>query len=353
LHVEPLVDKREWEDFLQFSADGTFYHSLKWKDVVEKSFHDSPTYLTIRNSNGIVGICPGFIQASKHTKIYSSMPYSDYGGPVIVRDSLEQASHLLREYLQRFCSTLGVAYLSINFVHDNETFFGSPKGYVDTSQGTVEIDLGATSSDFLWSSLFSSNRRRKIMRHERRYTIEQARTKSDLRDFYSVYCQNLKYIGGHPYPYEFLENMWTLLYPQNLRIWLVGKEEPVGGKLVLKDSKGSYSLLLGIDRAAAGTPSIYELLVWKEIQAAEEDGCRYVSLGGTPSDPRDPYHLRKVSFGGSFNQQKVVRYPCSYVGHVLLAARATAAASWRTIGRFLPLHMKNRLRYSVGRHLGA
>ena len=61
MYVEELKDKREWETFLKASSEGTFFHSLKWKEVIEKSFDYSPLYLTVRDPDGrIVGICPGF-----------------------------------------------------------------------------------------------------------------------------------------------------------------------------------------------------------------------------------------------------------------------------------------------------
>jgi len=356
LLVEELKDKGGWEDFLRASHDGTFYHSLQWKEVVEKSFHDSPLYLTISDANRIVGICPGFIQSSMRTKIYLSMPYSDCGGPVIAKHCLEQASLSLRDYLRRRCSSLNVAYLSVNFIDGSETFLGPASGYVDTSQGTVEIDLEAKSSRFIWDNVFSKPKRRNMRRVEREgYRTRQARTESDLQEFYSLYCDNMKYIGARAYPYEFLKNMWTLLYPQNLRIWLLAKEEAIGGILVLKDTRKTYSFLVGINRKQAlirSFRSVVPYLCWKEIVTAEEEGHKCVSLGATSSDATDPYYVQKTSLGGSFIQQRIVRYPCSHVGRFLLQTRATAAASWRTVRRFIPHRLKNRLKDSVGRRFG-
>ena len=120
MHVEELKNKREWETFLQDSTDGTFYHSLKWKEVIQKSFHHSALYLTIKDTNGtIVGICPGFIMSSLHMKTYYSTPCSDYGGPVIAGHYVEQASFSLRSFLQRFCSDKDITYAKICFMTTN------------------------------------------------------------------------------------------------------------------------------------------------------------------------------------------------------------------------------------------
>jgi len=262
---------------------------------------------------------------------------------VIASHCIEQGSVALQHFLHRFCASIGVAYLRIRFMNDGlERSFGGPLGYVGKSLGNVEIDLHATPSHFIWNSLFSQNRRRKIRRFEREgYDTRQARTKSDLVDFYTLYCDDMKYIGVRPYPYRFLENMWALLYPLNLRIWLVAKGETIGGILILKDGQRAYWLLSGIDRRQAhvGHP-VANYLLWKEIQTAEEEGYRHVSLGGTSSDPKDPHHLQKISFGGSFSHQNIVYYPCSFGGRVLLNARTEAVRRWKTIRELLPIRFK-------------
>jgi hypothetical protein len=345
-----LKDKREWEDFLHSCPDGTFYHSLQWREVLERSFHDLPVYLTVRDASGIVGICPGFILRSMHTKIYSSIPHSDYGGPVIVTRCMQDASLSLRHFLQQFCVSKGVAYLKINFMNEElERSCGWSLGYGSKSVGAVEIDLDATPSHFIWNSIFSKNRRSKIKRFERDgYHAHQAETKSDLRDFYGLYCENMKYIGARPYPYDSLENMWTLLHPLNLRIWLVAREEAIGGILVIKDTRRTYWLLAGIDRRQAYSRyPVVNYLLWKEIETAEEEGYRLVSLGTTPSDPNDAYYLQKTSFGGSFHQQKLVYYPCNSTARVFLQAKAKALSGWMAVRGFLPVRFKRFLERQV------
>lgn len=125
MRIEEMSSKREWETFVCSSDAGTFYHSLKWKEVIQKSFPFSALYLTIKDANGtLVGICPGFIQSSLHAKIYHSIPYSDYGGPVIARHCVKQAPLSLLSFLQSSCSDKDVAYAKFCFMDDElERFF--------------------------------------------------------------------------------------------------------------------------------------------------------------------------------------------------------------------------------------
>jgi hypothetical protein len=344
MHVEKLGNEREWETFLKASPEGTFYHSLKWKEIIEKSFPYSALYLAVKDSHGtIVGICPGFILNSMHMKIYYSTPYSDYGGPVITGHCIKQASLSLLSFLQMFCLNNNIAYAKICFTDTKlDQPFKFPFNYVDMNKGTVEIDLMATPSDFILNKVFSKKRRKKIRRLERNgFEAREARTKSDLRDFYNLYHKNMKYIGASTYPYKFIENMWCALHPANLRIWLLEKERRIAGILVFKYGEKTYWAYVGIDRKHARHYSVIPYLLWKEIKTAEEEGYRYVSLGGTPSDSQHPYYLQKTSFGGLFNQQQVIWYPFSFTGRILLRSRAKTISAWKVVRNFLPIDFKS------------
>ena len=58
MFVRELENTREWEDFLKVTPGGTFYHSIKWKNVIERSFSHPTVYLVVKDENGrLVGIC--------------------------------------------------------------------------------------------------------------------------------------------------------------------------------------------------------------------------------------------------------------------------------------------------------
>jgi hypothetical protein len=347
MFVEELKNNSEWESFLQASPDGTFYHSLKWKEVIQRTFPHSALYLSIKDENSkTVGICPGFITDLLHMKVYHSTPYSDYGGPLIKKLFIEQASLSLRIFLQRICPERGIAYAKICFMDDRSIrFFKSPLSSEDKSSGVMEIDLKATPSDFIWNKIYSKQLRYNVRRFERDgFQAQEAHTKSDLRDFYDLYYENMKYIGASLYPYELMENMWEMLYPDNLRIWLVGREERIGGIAVFKYGQKTYWVYVGINRNRDYSRySVVPYLLWKETEKAEEEGYRYVSLGATSSDSRNPKHLQKMSLGGSFHQQKVLWHPFSFTGRILLQTRANIISFWKNTRSSLPHDLKRFL----------
>ena len=89
--VKEMSSENEWTAYLESTPAKTFYHSLKWKEVIEKSFRYTPLYMTARNANGlIVGVCPGFVSKSQHIGGYCSMPHSECGGPLVAEDYAKQ-----------------------------------------------------------------------------------------------------------------------------------------------------------------------------------------------------------------------------------------------------------------------
>lgn len=339
---------REWDDFLQSSFEGTFYHTLEWKEVIERSFPHTPFYLTIRDEGkGIVGVCPAFLLNKLQMIICDSTPYSDYGGPVIAQHCIDEASRCLLSFLQSAGRDRGIAYAKMRLI-DEKTVqcFQSPHAFLDATTGVMELSLKNTSSDLIWTMLSKNVRKRFKAIEGKGFRATEARTRSDLRQFYDLYFRNMKHIGVSPFPFRFVQNMWDLLHPENLRIWFLENHKRVAGTLFLKDKRASYAYLTGLDRGQ-GFHEAINYLRWAEIRKSEEDRCAYVSFGSTPSDPTNPYHVQKTRIGGSFRRQNMVWHPLSSTGRLLIRARPPAVATWRGVRRFLPLY----LRGSVERRL--
>ena len=356
MHVEELKNEKEWETFLQASPKGTFFHSLKWKEVIEKSFSYPAIYLVVRDTNGaVVGVCPGFVLKSGPLKMYVSMPHSDYGGPVIDKNCIQKASLSLRSFIKGFCSDRGIAYAKIRFTGDQlGRFFQSPLGYVDTSTGTMEIDLKVTPSDFIWDKIFKKKQRKKFRHYEREgLHIRKATTKSDLIEFYNLYHCNMKHIHARAHPYSFFENMWNQLFPENFLVLLVEEKKVIGGSASFKYGQKIYETYAAINRHWSNIRrySVQPYVSWKLIKWAEENGFRYLSLGGTPSDPVEEYHSQKIDVGGSFVQQERISIPFSYNAQFFLFGLKQVTSMWRTIGSYLPASFKNLMRVYAGEFL--
>lgn len=348
MFVEILKDDGEWTTFLKTIPNASFYHTLKWRDIIQRTFNYTPLYLTIRDESGkVVGVCPGFIKSSMHFKIYDSIAYSDYGGPIIRDHFGRQGMLLLRNFLQRFCSSAGIEYAKFCFLEESglSKFCRLPSAYVERTRGVMEIDLKTTSSDFLWNEFYSGRDRKRLRHFERAgFQIQEAQTKSDLLEFYNLYVQDMKDIGGSPDPYRLIENMWHAFYPSNLRLWILRNDRIVGAELFLLTEGGSYARYSAVDREQAGshfTPFNY--IGWIEIKRACQEGKRCVSFGSTSSDPSHPHHVQKERVGASFHMQDMIWCPFTSMGCSLLRARGKAVPIWKATRSFFPAILKSFL----------
>jgi FemAB-related protein (PEP-CTERM system-associated) len=100
-------DKENWESYVLNHQQGTFFHLIGWKSVIEKTFRHKAFYLiaekgeeisdrkgNAENKRKIIGILPLFlIKSFIFCKSLVSIPFAAYGG--ILADSHEIARKLL------------------------------------------------------------------------------------------------------------------------------------------------------------------------------------------------------------------------------------------------------------------
>lgn len=340
--VEPMSDEDEWENFVATAPNGSFFHTLKWKKVLENSFPYESLYLVIRDSNGkLIGVCPFFITKKLWPfKVLDSLPNSDMGGPLIKEEYKKEAANALKDYLKELSSAKGITYAKMR-LSDPELceYLKTKTSKVDTSSGTMMLDLEEKPMDFIWNEVFTSKGRQRmfIRRFERDgFQIREAGNEADLNKFYTLYYNNITYIGGLPYPFSFFKNIWDLLYPDSFNIISAEKEEKSIGALgffIYKEKKTIYMTYLGLDREVNGRYRTSFYLIWEAIRFAQKNKIRYVSFGPTTSDHSSEYYLRKSKLGAEFNQDYFLYIPFN---RKLFLLRENAIKVGRKIKNRLP-----------------
>jgi hypothetical protein len=346
MHAEELKNDQEWEDFVQTIPEATFYHTIKWKRIIEKSFRVPPAYLIIRDRGKIVGVCPGFVTALWGLKIYSSLPKSDYGGPLFNSTYSVKATRFLRNFLKGYCSEKDISYVKLCFLGNMpEQFSEEPFTRIDRGKGIAEIDLKETPSEFIWKKVLSKKDRNKIRRFEKDgFRFEGIKSKSGLKEFYSLYHSNMMYIRASAYPYRFFENLWGMLPTEEFRVWLVTGERSLGGIGCFVYHQRLYVTYAAINRELnLSKYALVPYMLWNLIRWSEEHGVRYSSIGSTPSDPTHPYHHQKLGFGAKFLQQETALIPFSYNAKAFLIVRGRAISAWKAVRDLLPRNFKTSL----------
>lgn len=351
IFIEELTDAQEWTGFLKDNPEATFYHTIKWKNVIEKTFPYRAIYLTVKNENRrIIGILPAFIWKSGGMRILDSLIFSDYGGPIIEKNYIKEASFFLLKYLKNFGLKENISCAKICFSNDEYNQSFEPHSiFVDDHRGVMEIDLRDRPPDLVWTKMLGQKDRKKIKRFERDgFIIREAQNKSDLTKFFELYSSSMEHIRAQPFPFKFFEVMWDLLHPENLNILLVEKDGIVGGQANFIFDQRVNSAYFGVNRNIASTRySIAYCLFWNTIRWAEKNGYRYVSLGTTPAKPKSTHEIvnykQKEKFGFSLHQQKINFIPYDMRARVFLSFGVKAIQTWSTVRNRLPAKLQHSI----------
>lgn len=313
--VEPLNDAQEWESFVAGSPQGTFYHTLKWKNVLEEFFGFETHYLTIRHPSGVlVGVCPLVLARKLRLfKVLDSLPDSDFAGPLIRDEYAEVATHALSIYLRQLATKNSVVYARIRCnsesLSDNLRM-GNSK--VETPVGTMNLSLTDMTPDFLWENVFTKKggQRKFIKRcEEAGLQNKEIESKQDLQAFYDLYSNNLRHIGAAPFAFRLFEYLYDSLYPDNFNVIVTSDNKrcfAAQGLFLYPERNAIYLTFLGIDREMEKRLHSTQYLHWGTIQWAQTRGFQFIGFGSTPSDPQSTQYLSKSKFGTTFNQDYVV-----------------------------------------------
>jgi len=356
LKVEYLSDENEdeWNKFVDNHPESTFYHTLKWKDLLEKSFDFEAKYMLIRTQEGeLVGICPFFITKNlRFFRIINSIPKSDCGGPLILDEHTNNVSDTIIENLKNMD---GLVYAQVRFSDNNiSKYFQQDNSSVDTRHGTMVLDLKEKPVDFIWNKIFTNKKgQRKFIRRfdGENFQITESQNKEDIEKFYGLYYNNINYIGGSPYPLKFFENVWALLYPEHFNILFAENHEKCIGSLAFfinKKKSTIYLTYLGLDRDVSNTYHTSYYLYWESIKWAQNQGVRYVNFGSTPSDIASEYYSIKTDFGATFNQNYILIIPFN---KKLFLLRENLLNSWAKTKNKLPKSLAKKFGNNVYRIL--
>lgn len=306
--VELLEDEIEWENFVAGSPDGTFFHTIKWRNVLERSFPYQSSYLCIRDSSGqLVGVCPFFITKKMWPfKVLDSLPNSDLGGPLFKEEFKKDAAKALVNYLDKLGANKGITYTKMR-LSDLEAceYLRTNDSKVDDHSGTMILDLNEKPVDFIWNEVFEHKQRKYISRFDRDgFKTTNATDIHTLKIFYDLYRNWGN--DGTPSNLRFIENVYNILYPSNFSITLIENNDKcigAGINFFYEPKKTLYMAGVALDKGMSSRYKIYYKLRWETIKYAHTIECRYVSLGPVSSDESEIHHKIKGNFGARFNQE--------------------------------------------------
>ena len=254
LRIEELnnVNINVWDDFNQRMDEGTFYHTTKWKRILELLGYSSYYYL-IFDGDEPVAICPFFETNIKGFKGITSLPDSDYNH-LIIQDNDPYIIEFIRKELELRAKEKSWAFVILNSLDKNFENKLNTSYYPNFSIGTMGLDIEKLNPDKIWNEVFTAKKgqRKYIKRFEKDgFQIRNIDSSKDIKTLYKYYQRNIKHIKGNEYTYSHFNDLYDIYSPKNIHSALLCKEDFIaGGFLNFLDSsnKTLYMRYIAINR---------------------------------------------------------------------------------------------------------
>jgi hypothetical protein len=284
--VEPLpvlinpLEEPDWDLFVGRHPKGAIYHHSSWLKVLLSTYPQlSVAGFAVKNPDGSIRSALPFCTVKNRRKAIS-IPFTPRCDPLV--DSREDLDLLLRAVTDM---------VDDNVVSSWEFRTLRVSDFVGTS--LVEADYHhkthVLSLDGGIERVRKSFHRSCIARPIRKalnlgVVVRDASSHADLRVFFQLHARTRQRLGLPIQPIAFFTNMWRLMYPEQLTLFIAEYEGRPVSSLLAFSYKETVSLeYLGYDaRELHAHPN--HLLYYAAIEKACEEGFSLVDFGNTSPD---------------------------------------------------------------------
>jgi hypothetical protein len=316
IEINPDTDPR-YEAFVAGHPDAFVYHHPAWLQVLERENRARPVCLAYEDSagrlSGVLALLPtrGLPFGGQLTgRRLSSLPRTPVAGPLA--SDAEAAAALILAAKERIADRRDIQ-LQIKMASDELN------GLVDGVAGGrwrpyYVVELPDRVEDLRFGSSRRHARIRATVNKATRLhlRVREADSERDLRAWYELYLETMRWHALPPRPYRFFQAAWELLRPRGfLRLLLAELHEKHDVRLFA----GSIFLLFGSTffYAFNGTSrqnsslSANDVIQWRAIHDACRQGFRYYDLGEVPEG-----HHGLAEFKGKWGSRRKCFYRYYY-----------------------------------------
>ncbi|KUG19171.1 MAG: GNAT family N-acetyltransferase [Methanomicrobiaceae archaeon] len=299
--IEVLSEKNAhlWDGFYRQSREGTLFHSIQWKELLEDALGLKLKYYVILEDQKVMGILPCVTGSARYFRGLDVIPHSECNN-IILDDSFD--INQINDVLALFSRD----YASITFNTYDPTILDSIayRMLPIVGDGNMVVDLKQNPPDLIWENNLAKDDRYKISRFEKGgFTVREVEQEYDIERFYHHYAENIARINGHVHPLSFFRSLMDAYSRKHLRIVaLTNGDLFAGGSLALlhPERKTAYFEYLSLNRNLPNKYSPSYALLWEGINWAWENGYEKISLGRQKLDPDNPPFRNKAKFGAEF-----------------------------------------------------
>ncbi|HKM77810.1 MAG TPA: hypothetical protein VJZ03_01940 [Candidatus Bathyarchaeia archaeon] len=308
----------DWDHVNNMAEDGSFCHSLKWKQVLERTFGYQTRYFLVYKDDQPVALCPLYKTKIKWFSGLTTLPNSVYDH-ILVTD--KQDSMIIEHALTKIKDLMKreeFSYATLGLTAEMKNYFPDLSLPLFQTGGNMVLNLQENPVDKIWSSRFAKKQRFLIRRFENDgFTANEIHSSEDMETFFRYYAKNIDYVNvgrkvsdNQPYPGDckFERELVRIYKDEAILVILRRNQEIAGGALFLqfKSGRKMYSRILWPNR---DLPKRYQhtgptlALCWYGVRRAVEMGFSTFCFGDTPDNSEDIHYWIKSRFGAQFQRR--------------------------------------------------
>lgn len=354
LHVREIDFRSDprWRAFLLRHPLCSIYHHPAWLVALEEEYGKNVLGLACMDSFGEVhGVLP-LMQtrglpfnwgAQMVGRRLASLPRTPVAGPLAVSDAATKM--LLDEAVNRLHQTpdcqLQVKSMSPNLTDVWEGSAGT------TWKEMYVLDLPEHAEDLRFGDRATRHRVKGAVNRARKLgvVVRNADSEGDLRRWYYLYLETMRWHGSIPRPYRFFSSLWNQLHPKGQMSLLLAEHSKdhqatiLSGYMLLMCGQTVLCYLNGRKRDQLGLhPN--DILQWHAIQDACSRGFRRYDFGEV-EEGQEGLIAFKVKWGAKPVRSYRYYYPAPKALPLLSSSAGTAQETIQKLWRHVPLRVTN------------
>lgn len=190
--LDDPFDQR-WDTYVDAHDDGTFFHRLPWRRVIERAFGHQPQYFYVERAGKLAGVLPSFISGgAPFPKALISVPVGVSGG-VLADDDATAAQ--LRSAARALAEREDLAYVEYKSARARFDDLPTKGNLYFTFRQELFGDR-----DKQFAAI--PRKTRAVLRNSERSGLVANFNRSDLGAFIDLYAQSLRNLGTPMFPDE-------------------------------------------------------------------------------------------------------------------------------------------------------
>ncbi len=285
MNIEKLDKDLEaqWETFIDNEKNSRFQHLLKFKKVIEKTYKNcEERYYFIKNR----AIFPFFlVKSTLLGNRLISLPFLDNGGFLgnYTQEEIKDLLKLLKKEKNIRHIEVRLNSSFENIKQDDKIF--TNLGFVKDSSKQQSI-IKLKSEEKTWKN-FHKHTRNDIRKAEKSgLTSRKIKDEQELKKFYKLYAQNMKYFGTPQHSYAFFQNFFKIMKENVIGFNCYYKNDLAGSIILFYNGQQGY-IPYNVSEPKYRQYRPNDLLYWEMIKLAIKKGVKYLDLGQIDKNSSD------------------------------------------------------------------